>query len=173
MAGGRQERTGGPAGRGGPHPEGPRRGETRRAGTKRRTPAQPGLRHAAAGPQGSGRPPARPVPQAPASARECALSAWRSKAPPSRVMRSSSEWTETPQSDSAPRQRRRARSRRRRETPWDTGSETLPLSRTTFMPTVTDSGLQCPQRPQRGPFLEQNSAQPCPGEHHQRADHAR
>jgi len=48
---GRQERTKGPADEGGPH---------RQAGTKWKTPK--GLRHAAAGPQGSDAHPATPVP---------------------------------------------------------------------------------------------------------------
>jgi len=49
-------------------------GRIRRTGTKRRTPAQPELRHAAAGLQGSDAHPAKPMPEANA-ARETRASA--------------------------------------------------------------------------------------------------
>src|SRR5690606_33683303 len=108
MAGGRQERTGGPAGGGGPHPTGRNEVEdpgaagvaARRGGTtgERATTRQPG----AAGTSTSAR--TRAVRQAEAGA-------------PARVSRSSPAWAETPKSDSAPRQRRRALSRQGRETP--------------------------------------------------------
>ena len=174
---------------------------TRRAETKRRTPAQPELRHAAAGLEGSDAHPAFQVPEAtpprprgdrshqraalpsfneaptkqrsrsrPAVAAACARTCAPAAAapsgrieratrrrkhatsggftrsasarsfdprvpfarhPPARVRRSSSERTETPQSDSAPRKRGRARSRRGRETLWDV---TLPMPDPAFLP---------------------------------------